>query len=206
MCYVFLQTETFALRGGPGSSGNTRLQGSYSAILVQTSPLYDVLTGAQVGTEPGNGLGLVTLSVPANGPATGNLLIFDSQTGHTFLGKANGLSNPQTGVLTCLVAGTEFQIKTTSAVSGTTGATTLTNPETISGNMTASKSKTRHQTYSEIVGTASLTVSGIRFVSVVQGQTINYVGNGVPATYDLVGYLADTSGAVAATFDLSSSN
>ena len=204
MCYVFLQAETFALRGGPGSSGNTRLQGSYSAILVQTSPLYDVITGAQVGTEPGNGLGLVTLTVPTNGPAVGNLLIFDSQTGNTFLGKANGLSNPRTGDLTCLVAGTEFRIATTSATAGVTGATTLTNPETIAGNLIASKSKIRSKS-SEIVGTANLTVSGIRFVSVVSGVTVNFVGNGVPATYDLIGYLTSAD-AVASTFDLTGSN
>ena len=203
MCYVFLQAETFALRGGPGSSGNTRLQGSYSAILVQTSLLFDLITGAQVGTGPGSGLGLVTLTVPSSGPASGNLLIFDAQTGDTFLGKANGLSNPLTGVLTALVSGTQFIIKTTSAASGTTGAATTT--QTISGRITASKSKV-NKSYSGISGTADLTVAGIPFVTVTQGVTVNFIKNGSPTTYDLIGYLTSSSETAAATFDLTGSN
>ena len=199
MCYVFLQAETFALRGGPGGSGNTQLQGSYSAILIQTSPLVDI-QGTQVGTEPGNGLGLVTLTVPSLGPAVGNILLFDSQTADSFLGRANGLSNPATGVLTCLVAGTQFIIQATAATSGTTGVATTT--ETVSGRMTASKSKATKASFSGITGTANLTVGSIPFVT--SGGT-RFVQNGVPATYDLVGYLTDTSGAPAANFDLSGS-
>ena len=201
MCYVFLQAETFALRGGPGGAGNTQLQGSYSAILIQTSPLFDVFTGAQVGTEPGNGLGLVTLTVPSVGPAVGNILLFDSQTADSFLGRANGLSNPTTGVLTCLVAATQFKIISTSSTSGTTGVATTT--ETVSGRMTASKSKATKASFAGITGTANLIVAGIPFIDLTTGRT--FIGNGAPTTYDLFGYLTDSSGAPASTFDLTGS-
>lgn len=201
MCYVFLQAETFALRGGPGGTGNSQLLGSYSAILLQTSPLFD-LSGRQVGTEPGNGLGLVTITVPSVGPAVGNFLLFDSQSSDSFLGRINGLSNPATGQLICLVTGSQFKITSTSVSSGTTGAATTT--ETVSGRLVASKTKSTRSSFSGISGSATLTVAAIPFIDLTTGRT--YIANGAPTTYDVVGYLTDTSGALAATFDLSGSN
>ena len=201
MCYVFLQAETFALRGGPGGVGNAQLSGTYSAVLLQSSPQFDI-NNIQVTVGPGPGLGLVTLTVPANGPAVGNMLIFDSQTQNTFLGKVNGISNVQTGELIGLVSGTEFKIAS-SATAGTAQATTST--ETIAGRLIASKSKLKRSS-SQITGTATLTAAGIPFVTVVQGQVINYIGNGVPATYDLIGYLTGSSDAIAGTFDLTVTN
>ena len=202
MCYVFLQAETFALRGGPGSGGNPPLQGAYSAILIQTSPTFDI-QGNQTSAAPGAGLGLLALTVPAGGPAVGNMLIFDSQTQNTFVGKANGLSNRVTGELICLVSGTEFKITTTTAGTGTANAVTST--ETISGRLSASRDKGK-KNISAITGEANLAVAGIPFVTVQNGVLVNFVRNGVPTAYAVVGYLSGSGDAAPGAFDLTVSN
>ncbi len=217
MCYVFLQAETFAMRGGPGANGNGQLFGVYSAILVQNSLLYDLTQSGQPVQPPqiGNGLGLLTISAPASGPAVGNILLFDSQTGNTFLGKANGLTNPQTGQLICMVSGSEYSLQSTTTTTGnSTGTVTpSTGAETLAGRLTLAKSLVKNITYSEISGTASLIVANI---FIITGTTTTgsppvttNTGNtivGTPATYDVVGYLTSTSTATPPAFVLSESN
>lgn len=184
LCYVFLQTQTFAMRGGPAGNGNTTLSGTYSILLIQTSPLYNI-NNNQVSTEAGDGLGLVLLSVPASGPATGSLLIFDSQTSDSFLGKSNGLSDPRTGTLTSLVSGTQYRISTTSSTSAGTGTGVTTSTETISGKMLVKKKTiTSTSTLQQVTGSATLTTAGIPTL-----------GNGQTTTYEVVGYqTASTTG------------
>ena len=192
MCYVFLQAETFALRGGPSGAGNSYLNGTYSILLIQTSPLFNI-NNVQVGTGAGNGLALVLLSVPQAGPATGSMLVFDAQTGDTFLGKSNGLSDPRTGTLTSLISGTQFLISAATTGGGTgTGTTVRTSTEIISGTMLV-KNKTgdRGSTVAQVTGSATLVTAGIPFIDLVTGRT--FIGNGQPTTFDVVGYQSATT-------------
>jgi hypothetical protein len=69
MCYVFLQAESFALRGGPTSTGGAKVQGAYSGVLVENDNL-------------GNDLGIFLLSANPNGASSGQIVIF-SQTNST---------------------------------------------------------------------------------------------------------------------------
>lgn len=91
MCYVFLQAETFALRGGPGGAGSRKLTGSYSGVLTQTAGGTDV--------------GLFLLNTQSAGASTGDVVIFsetiDPFTGNLgarfFSGTLTGLVNPVSG-------------------------------------------------------------------------------------------------------------
>lgn len=66
MCYVFLQTETFALRGGPGSSGGQKVVGTFSGVMVESTGTTDVA--------------LFLLNAQSGGASTGQIVIF-SQSG-----------------------------------------------------------------------------------------------------------------------------
>lgn len=203
MCYVLLQAETFALRGGPTGKTNSPLSGSFSALLIQTSPLFNI-NNVQVGTEPGNGLGMVLLNVPASGPATGSLLVFDAQTGDTFLGKSNGLSDPRSGTLISLVSATQFLIQATNLQGVSTGTTVATRSETISGIMLAKNQvANRGLTVPQITGSANLLTANIPFIDLNTGRT--FIGNGAPTTYELVGYQSAQGGGILGGFSLTDS-
>ena len=188
MCYVFLQAETFALRGGPGGKVGTPLSGAYSAILIQTSPEIDFVTGT-VTAPVGSGIGLVLLNVPQTGPATGDFLTFDSGTGDAFNGTANGLTNIGTGQLVCILSADKIN-----------GANV--GVETISGTLKAGIQKGRSSLFQQISGTATLRISGIPIVFVSGGNVVNAITSSPPITYDLIGYQSSTAPATGAAFDI----
>lgn len=96
LCYVFLQAETFALRGGPNGAGSSKLSGSYSGVMTQTGS--------------GSDVGLFLLSAQNAGASTGNVVIFsqtiDPFTGNLgarfFSGTLTGLVNPVSGTFSGL--------------------------------------------------------------------------------------------------------
>jgi hypothetical protein len=179
MCYVFLQAQTFALRGWSGSGGTTILSGTYSAIMVQTSPGFDFATGRQ--TSPvGTGIGLVQMTVPQNGPATGDMIIFDPETGNAFSGTINGLSNVTTGQLVGIVAGDQI---------GGTNAGVATISGTLSVKIKQSGAKSGFQ---EIDGTATTKVDGIPVVFAVGNTPVNGITSGTQTTYSVTGYQSST--------------
>ena len=110
MCYVFLQAETFALRGGPGGSGN-RLSGSYSGVMTETSG--------------GSDLALFVLNIAGAGASSGSVIVFEqSAAGARFYsGTITGLTNPTSGDFiglfnsTATVTTTVGNIAVTSALS-----------------------------------------------------------------------------------------
>ena len=55
MCYVFLQAETFALRGGPNGAGAGKVTGSFSGIMLEKPDPADPATGGirPSGSRPG---------------------------------------------------------------------------------------------------------------------------------------------------------
>ena len=87
MCYVFLQTETFAMRGGPsGSGGVLSAVGAYSGILVDVTP-------------GGGDIGLFLLTIAAAGASSGQVAVFSSSATDTdyYTGAITGLSDPAKG-------------------------------------------------------------------------------------------------------------
>ena len=67
MCYVFLQTETFALRGGPNSGNGEKVTGQYSGVMVEND-------------GKGSDLGLFLLTAVSNGASNGSMVIFSAST------------------------------------------------------------------------------------------------------------------------------
>jgi hypothetical protein len=86
MCYVFLQAETFALRGGPSGSGGEKVLGAYSGVLLETSG----------GTD----LGLFLLNAVSNGASSGQVVFFSSDSTTTNVFGVVGESDIYTGTVT----------------------------------------------------------------------------------------------------------
>ena len=95
LCYVFLQAQTFALRGGPAGQNGNVVFGAYSGVLIDAS------------TTPTD-LGIFLVNVPSAGGAAGQVVIWSSGTvvqasGATvdfsgaYLGSLTGLSDTSRG-------------------------------------------------------------------------------------------------------------
>jgi hypothetical protein len=107
VAYIFLQTQTWAIGGGPGgvTGGSTSLVGSYAGALLPSS---DTTTDpTNPGTTQFNGLGLFTLSLPQTGLGTGQFVYFSE--GKTFTGTITGLADPKKQTFVGLVKG-QFDI------------------------------------------------------------------------------------------------
>ena len=85
VAYVFLQTQMWAIGGGPSSGGTsaTALVGTYAGALLPSST-----DGTQL-----NGLGLFTLGLPQTGIGSGDFVYFSE--GKTFTGTIIGLADPK---------------------------------------------------------------------------------------------------------------
>ena len=85
MCYVFLQAETFALRGGPTSAGGPKVMGEYSGVLIDTSP--------------GGDLGMFLLAAVTNGASSGQIVIFSQSATDSdmYTGIITGVSDATRG-------------------------------------------------------------------------------------------------------------
>ena len=112
LAFVFLQTQSWALSGGPNySSGNQAGQisliGVYAGALLPAG--VDESTGEETGELVSNGLGLFALSVPETGLGVGQFVYFSE--GRTFTGTITGVADPDRGTLTGLLKG-QFDIVT----------------------------------------------------------------------------------------------
>jgi hypothetical protein len=114
VAYSLLQTQTWALSGGPVFEGAQQsLVGTYAgALLPSDGEEEDGATtptpGAGEDEDSGvNGLGLFTLSIPQTGLGTGDFVYFSE--GRTFTGTITGLADPDKGELIGLLKG-QFDI------------------------------------------------------------------------------------------------
>ncbi len=104
MCYVFLQAETFALRGGPNGAGAGKVTGSFSGIMLEKP---DPADPAKISAD----IGLFIMSAAISGPSTGYLIIFSQgqKDSKVYNCKMTGLSDTSrggTGTFYGLFAGT----------------------------------------------------------------------------------------------------
>ena len=129
MCYVFLQAETFALRGGPNGAGSGKVTGSFSGIMLE------VPDPAKTTTD----VGLFILSAAISGPSTGYLIIFSSAgtDSKVYNCKMTGLSDTSrggSGTFYGLFAGTAASGAPPAITGGTTtGGTTTAAPAAPAG-------------------------------------------------------------------------
>ncbi|MCX6983031.1 MAG: hypothetical protein NTV08_20095 [Verrucomicrobia bacterium] len=90
MCYVFLQAETFALRGGPTGAGAGKVTGSFSGIMLPANP-----DPAKISAD----VGLFIMSAAISGPSVGYLIIFSQgeTDSKVYNCKMTGLSDTSIG-------------------------------------------------------------------------------------------------------------
>lgn len=90
LCVVFLQSQLFALSGGPIYSTATSVVGTYSGVMVPGQNPAAPLGG---GGGITNALALFTLGVPDTGLASGTFLIF--ALGRIFTGTITAFADPE---------------------------------------------------------------------------------------------------------------
>ncbi len=102
VAFVFLQTQSWALSGGPiygaGSAG-TSLTGVYAGVLIPNGDAaINIANGQGGGTA---NIGLFSLGVPEAGLATGACVVFID--GDAFSGTITGVADPGRGTLVAIV-------------------------------------------------------------------------------------------------------
>ncbi|MEO6741367.1 MAG: hypothetical protein ABIP20_14040 [Chthoniobacteraceae bacterium] len=166
MCYVFLQAESFALRGGPNSSGAPKVFGFYSGVLIDT--------GNAVNSSS---MGLFLLSASGSGASTGQVVIFSSSTvgSDSFNCVMTGLSDTSRGG-----SGNFVGIFSGAALVGATSET-----KSISGSMTASAVLGTGNSTPRLKGTATSKTVAISTSIAANGITIDN-GNGTFTSFGTV--------------------
>lgn len=98
LAFVFLQTQTWALSGGPNYGGDiATFTGTYAGVLIpQVDPLA-VIPAAGQSTS----IGLFSMIQPDVGLATGSLVVFVN--GAAFNGNINGIIDPEDGAFSGVV-------------------------------------------------------------------------------------------------------
>jgi len=167
LCYVFLQTETFALRGGPGNSGTLTVTGYYSGTMTDT-------------TGSGN-VGLFLIGATSAGASTGQFIIFDfsAASSNAYEGLITGLSDTSRG-------GTG---KFVGVFSGSAVVSSVTATQSVSGEMTCSVSKTGSTQNLRLTGTATsetLTLFTLQSAGAGTGSVVIGGGTGSTTTSESV--------------------
>lgn len=102
LCFVFFQSECFALKGGPPYPGGTVVTtGTYAGVFLPDAVQPPQRSGGQVDK---NSIGIFTLVFPTAGIGSGRLVIF--QTGQTSTGTLQGIVDPKGGVISALINAT----------------------------------------------------------------------------------------------------
>ena len=126
MCYVFLQAETFALRGGPNGAGSGKVTGSFSGIMLEKP---DPADPAKISAD----IGLFIMSAAISGPSVGYLIIFSQgeKDSKVYNCKMTGLSDTSVGG-----SGTFYGLFAGTTASGTVTAPAATGGGTTTGGIT----------------------------------------------------------------------
>jgi hypothetical protein len=112
--FVLVQSQAFALSGGPVYPVGSYIQGTYAGVLLPDPS--DPATAT-------NTLGLFNFTVPATGLSTGTFLMFAS--GSTFTGTINGLADPDKSSITAILEAHYTISVTTFDIFGTPTTTTI---------------------------------------------------------------------------------
>ena len=117
LAYVFLQTESWALSGGPvfgGGAGIQAMTGTYAGVLLPDVEAA-ALAGGLVSLDQ-NAIGIFTIGVPESGISQGAAAFFNK--GEVFTGKIAGVVDPDEGTLTALMEASAIRIITVEVSAG----------------------------------------------------------------------------------------
>ena len=100
LAFVFLQTQTWAIGGGPqGTGGGAALVGTYAGVLIPVSQTKPLVVGGQSSAS----IGLFVVSVPAVNVAKGAVIAFVD--GIAFIGDVTAIADPKKQTLVGVVEG-----------------------------------------------------------------------------------------------------
>jgi hypothetical protein len=189
LAYVFLQTQSWALSGGPVYAGSQKsVIGTYAGTLVGQLDLAN-----QNATIGSNGLGVFVIGIPASGIGSGVFGYFDS--GVTFFGTIIGIADPDKLTLNGLMQGEATEIIAENV--GGTPATISFPAALASGELVATldpqTGNANAQTGFRLIGTATL---GVRVID----QTTFNTGPTTVNTLTVDGFQQSTT--VSSTVDL----
>jgi hypothetical protein len=119
LVFVFLQSEVWALSGGPVFSLNsvTSTQGTFAGVVIPVSSTSNTATTQDIA----NSLGVFSIGIPQVGLASGVFVYFSN--GQTFTGTIVGTADPEKLTLQALVKA-QFNITTEVSITDTTTGTT----------------------------------------------------------------------------------
>lgn len=106
VAYVFLQTQMWAIGGGPRNGGSTTsVSGTYVGVMIpsRVNRLFQSPSFTPTAESDANTLGIFAISIPATGIGTGNYLFF--QDGEAFFGTMAGVADPGKSTFLGLIAG-----------------------------------------------------------------------------------------------------
>ncbi len=102
VAFVVLQTQSWALSGGPNYGGaGISLIGVYAGVLIPGKQPTTPLTGTTSVTDSSANIGLFSLGVPETGLATGACVVFVN--GDAFSGTITGVADPGKGSVVAVV-------------------------------------------------------------------------------------------------------
>ena len=184
LSFVFIQTQSWALVGGPWPSSGAQASviGTYAGVLIPTN----------LGS---NSLGLFNIGVPETGFASGSFAIFAS--GGTFFGTMFGVLDPNTRELSAVAEGQQNSKRT--IIDPTTGAVTISfRPVALaSGQITAKlqelkdreKSKSLTLTGKGSLDTYNIDSSLLGAGDLTKTGTIEFIVNGFQQSVDVTGLI-----------------
>jgi len=113
VAFVFVQTQCWALSGGPVYSGNqAAVTGIYAGVLTGVTTTGDILGAGTTTTSVGtNSIGLFLITVPQTGFATGTTALFFEGT--SFTSTLTGIADPNKKTLVAIADGTVSTTTTT---------------------------------------------------------------------------------------------
>jgi hypothetical protein len=185
MAFLFLQTETWALSGGPFSNGfnSSSLVGTYAGVMIGTVP------PGGVGAVGGSGLGIFTIGLPQGGIGTGIFALYSG--GNTIGGDVIGLGDPKDQTIRGVMSGI-FIPNTTSTAVVIVGVSQTTVGAQFNAKVKGSSSKGVTNA-SRLIGTAGATITYTDFS----------IGTVIVSTdFTLVGYKQSTDPNAATSVDL----
>lgn len=170
LCYVFAVAQCFAIKGGPvypgGSSVTTT--GTFAGVLLPTD------------SSQANSIALFSITLPTSGLGTGPLVIF--QTGETYTGTIQGISDPDSAKFSALLHAT-FPFLTTIQ----TGTDDKGNPIFTSTTVVASASGRLNGQFNTNTALNSVSSTRITGTANVQfAQFVNLIDSEI--VYDVFGF------------------
>lgn len=112
LSFTLIQTQTWAISGGPGFQGSVAsIVGTYAGVMIPD----DSAAGGLVALDA-NALGIFSIGVPDTGISSGSCAFFNK--GEVFTGKIAAVADPDRGTLSGLMEASAIRIITVEVTAG----------------------------------------------------------------------------------------